>query len=82
MLLLKPNGEKTMNANKPIGGKGTKNMLVAKEVARLLGSRLAYIYSEIWANKIPGAQKVGKIWFIPAEAVEQRLRAREDRKQK
>jgi excisionase family DNA binding protein len=47
----------------------------AIEAARKLGVGLDYLYSLLWTGKLRG-KKVGKLWRIPAEAVEARLKDR------
>ncbi len=49
----------------------------AIEAARKLGVGLDYLYSLLWTGKLAG-RKVGKRWRIPAEAVEARLKEREE----
>jgi excisionase family DNA binding protein len=45
------------------------------EAARKLNVTLKYIYDLVYSGKLP-AQKSGKKWRIPADAVEDRLRQR------
>ena len=51
--------------------------LSAIEAARRLGVGLDYLYSLLWTGKLLG-RKVGKRWRIPAEAVEARLKQRDE----
>jgi len=45
------------------------------EAARKLNVTLKYIYDLVYSGKLP-AQKSGKKWRIPADAVEARLKLR------
>jgi hypothetical protein len=46
------------------------------EYARKYGLTLGYIYSQIWAGRLPGAYKKGKQWRIPVSALWQRVSER------
>jgi len=50
--------------------------LAPRQVAQLLGLRLDGVYSLIWAGKLE-AHKLDGRWRIPAQAVQDRLQARE-----
>lgn len=54
-----------------------KTMLSVREAAVRMGCTLRYIYDLLHAAKLPGAEKRGKTWRIPAAGVEARLKARE-----
>jgi len=54
--------------------KTQKTMGIA-ETARKLHYTLKYVYDLVYSGKIP-AEKVGRIWRIPASAVETRLKQR------
>jgi len=49
--------------------------LTPKEAAQKLRIRLDYLYSLIWARKLPARRVEGR-WYIPAQSVEARLKAR------
>jgi len=49
--------------------------LTPRDAAQKLGVGLDYLYSLLWTRKLQG-RKVGKLWLIPAEAVEARLEQR------
>jgi excisionase family DNA binding protein len=44
------------------------------ETAHRLGVGLGFVYALIWSGKLPG-RKVGRRWLIPAQAIEERLKA-------
>jgi excisionase family DNA binding protein len=46
-----------------------------RDAARQLGVSIRFVYDLVWSGKLP-AQKVDKVWRIPAEAIQNRLRAR------
>lgn len=46
-----------------------KNTLSVREVARRLGCTLKYVYDLLYAGKLVGAQKCGKVWQIPNSAL-------------
>lgn len=50
-----------------------ENEMSPAEAARKLGIDLHYVYSLLWAGKLPG-RKVCKQWRIPVDAVEARLK--------
>lgn len=52
-----------------------KNELTAREAAQHLSQRLDSVYALLWAGRLPGRKQDGR-WFIPASAVESRLKAR------
>jgi excisionase family DNA binding protein len=54
--------------------KQPKNIGV-REAAQRLGVSLKYIYDLLYAERLPG-QKVGRIWLIPVESIEARLKQR------
>jgi len=49
--------------------------LSPRTAAQQLGVSLYFVYQLLWTGKLQG-RKVGKSWFIPAQAVEVRLRQR------
>lgn len=53
-----------------------KTKLTPRVLALERGCTLDLIYRELWAGKYPGAQKVGRVWKIPADAVKAREEAR------
>lgn len=57
-----------------------KRMMTVRETARRRGCTLKYIYDLLAAGKLAGARKVGKVWRVPAEGVEGRLKQREARR--
>lgn len=59
-----------------------REMLTPKEAARMLGSRLAYVYAEVWADKFPGARKLNGEWLIPAAVLRERILTRNKRKRR
>ena len=44
--------------------------LSPRDFARERKLTLAYVYSCLWAGRIPGARKKGKRWMIPRQALE------------
>ena len=46
-----------------------------REGAQRLGVSMQFMYQLLWAGKLPGT-KVGKVWQIPIQAIEARLRER------
>ena len=40
-----------------------------REAAQRRGVSLKAIYDLLWAGRIPGAEKVGKVWRVPAPAL-------------
>jgi excisionase family DNA binding protein len=55
------------------------NLLSPREAARRLGITLQFVYMELWANRIPGARRLGRHWQIPERAIEERLNRREQK---
>jgi excisionase family DNA binding protein len=53
----------------------TQSKISVAEAARRLGVALTYVYSLVWAGKLPG-QKVNGRWKISEIAVENRLKAK------
>jgi excisionase family DNA binding protein len=53
-----------------------KTLSVREAVARL-GCTRTYIYALLCEGKLRGARKHGRVWRIPASAIEARLKARE-----
>jgi len=45
--------------------------------ARRLGFTLQHVYNLVYAGRLP-AEKIAGRWHIPAEAIEARLKAREE----
>jgi hypothetical protein len=43
--------------------------LTPKEAARVRGTTIGWIYSQLWAARLPGARKVGRGWQIPVAAI-------------
>jgi excisionase family DNA binding protein len=52
--------------------KAANETLTPKQVAQQRGVTLSYIYHELWANRLPGARKVGRAWLIPVSAIHER----------
>ena len=52
-------------------------MLSVRKAALRLGHTQKYIRDLLYEGKIAGAKKVGRVWLIPVEAIEARLKARE-----
>jgi excisionase family DNA binding protein len=50
-----------------------------RETALKLGCTQKYVRDLLYEQKLPGAQKKGRQWNIPAAAIEQRLKEREAR---
>jgi predicted site-specific integrase-resolvase len=50
----------------------SKQTITPKELAQRRGISLDFIYRQLWAGKISGAQKDRKRWVIPAEAAQPR----------
>jgi len=51
------------------------HFLTVNDAARLMNVSIKFVYDLIWAGKLE-AEKVGKTWRIPANAVEARLKQR------
>lgn len=49
--------------------KTNEEMLTPRQAAQLRHVSLTYIYYELWANRVPGAIKIGKKWRLPREVV-------------
>ena len=50
--------------------------LTPREVAVRLKVNLAYVYHLVWSEKLPAKRANGR-WFIPVDAVDVRLKAKE-----
>jgi len=50
--------------------------LSVRQAARQLGYTQKYIRDLLYEQRLPGAFKKGRIWWIPIQAVERRLKAR------
>jgi excisionase family DNA binding protein len=50
--------------------------LTVRQTAIQLGCTLKNVYDLLYAGRLQGAEKVGRIWRIPAEAVEARIKNR------
>jgi excisionase family DNA binding protein len=50
--------------------------LTVQQAAMKLGVSLKYVRDLLYEQKLPGARKRGRVWEIPATAVEDRLKAR------
>ncbi len=46
-----------------------------RDAARQLGVSIRFVYDLVWSGKLP-AQKVDKVWRIPASDIEARLKRR------
>ena len=46
-----------------------------RDAARRLGVSIRFVYDLVWSGKLP-AQKVDKMWRIPASAIDARLKRR------
>lgn len=46
--------------------------LSPRDFARERNLTLGYVYSRLWAGRIPGARKKGKRWVIPPQALKDR----------
>jgi excisionase family DNA binding protein len=53
----------------------TRKTVGIAEAARKLNVTLKYIYDLVYSGRLP-AEKMGRTWRIPAEAVEARLKQR------
>lgn len=49
-----------------------RSTISPRELAKQRQVSLDYIYRELWAGKVPGAMKAGKVWRIPAQAANSR----------
>lgn len=49
--------------------------LGVRDTAKVLGVSIKFVYDLIWAGKLE-AEKVGKVWRVPAVAIEARLKQR------
>jgi excisionase family DNA binding protein len=47
-----------------------KETLSVRQAAKKFGYTLKYVYDLLYAQKLEGARKNGKIWQIPAAALE------------
>ena len=52
-----------------------QEFFTVRDTAKRLGVSIKFMYDLIWAGKLD-ATKVGKVWRIPASAVEKRLQRR------
>ncbi len=59
--------------------KSTQQMLTPRQFAQKRGTSLYFVYHELWANRLPGARKVGKSWRIPLATLVERLNAKKGR---
>lgn len=57
---------------------GKAQTVTVREAALRAGWTLKYIYDLLYSGRLPGAQKVGRTWRIPVQAIEARLQAREE----
>lgn len=48
--------------------------LTVQQTALRLGVTLKYVRDLLYEQKLPGARKTGRVWRIPASAVEARLK--------
>ena len=44
--------------------------MTVKEMAQLKGCTLKYVYDLLAAGRLRGAEKTGRVWRIPADALE------------
>ena len=51
--------------------------LTVQQTAQRLGVTLKYVRDLLYEGKFPGAKKAGRIWVIPATAVDERAKGRE-----
>jgi excisionase family DNA binding protein len=51
--------------------------ITVAEAARRLGMALTYVYSLVWTGKLK-ARKVNRQWRVSAQAVESRLKPRDE----
>ena len=52
-------------------------ILNTRQTAQALGVGLRHVLTLLYEQKLPGARKVGRVWQIPASAIEARLKVRE-----
>ena len=57
----------------------TGEKITVREAAQAMDCTLKYVFDLLYANKLKGARKVGRVWKIPVESIEERLRQRENR---
>ena len=57
-----------------------KTSLSPREAAIKRGCTIDFIYRELWSGRVPGAQKLGKRWLIPATDVDSAEANKEHRK--
>jgi hypothetical protein len=50
----------------------TNETMTPKQVAQQRGVTLTCVYHELWANRLPGARKVGRSWMIPVSVITKR----------
>jgi excisionase family DNA binding protein len=55
--------------------KRTAEAVSIREAARQLGISIRFVYDLVWSGKLQ-AQKVDKVWRIPASAIQARLKQR------
>ena len=53
-----------------------KSRFTVRQVALMLGCTLKFVYDLLYAGRLQGASKVGRVWRIPRTAVEARLKTR------
>jgi excisionase family DNA binding protein len=51
----------------------TAAFIGVRETAQKLGCTTKYVYDLLYGGRLPG-RKIGRIWAIPAESVEARLK--------
>ena len=56
---------------------GQTKELTVQQTALRLGVTLKYVRDLLYEQKLTGAQKMGRVWRIPAASVEARLKARQ-----
>lgn len=56
-----------------------QDMMTVRQAAQELGVMLNHAYALVYGGRLPGAQKIGRMWRIPREAVLARKMAREAR---
>lgn len=57
----------------------TSTSVTVRQAARQLGYTMKYVRDLLYEEKLPGAYMKGRVWRIPASAIEKRLREREAR---
>jgi excisionase family DNA binding protein len=50
----------------------SKEFITVKEASQKRGVTIKYIYDLLANGRLPGAKKINRVWYIPADAVKAR----------